>query len=318
MNIYDILMRNKAEILPVIIGPTASGKTNLAVNLAHACNGEIISADSRQVYREMNIGTGKDLEEYTVNDVLIPYHLIDICEPGDKYNINIYFKDFVRSLADIRSRTKLPILCGGSGLYVQTALEGNELSSVPVNNNLRQQLNKLGKKELQDHFDLIAPNLQEKLDKTSTKRIIRAIEIDYFLQSNPIPVLKKPNINPVLFGIDISRNERRDKISRRLKERLENGMIEEVEKLQQKISNEDIKYYGLEYLFITEYLEKKYDFNELFRRLEVAIHQFSKRQMTWFRKMEKDGYIIHWINHMISLEQKLNFIREILNEKELV
>ena len=311
-------MKNKAEILPVIIGPTASGKTNLAVNLAKECNGEIISADSRQVYREMNIGTGKDLEEYTVNDVLIPYHLIDICEPGDKYNINIYFKDFVRSLADIRSRTKLPILCGGSGLYVKTALEGNELSSVPVNNNLRQQLNKLGKKELQDHFDLIAPNLQEKLDKTSTKRIIRAIEIDYFLQSNPIPVLKKPNINPVLFGIDISRNERRDKISRRLKERLENGMIEEVQKLQQKISNEDIKYYGLEYLFITEYLEKKYDFNELFRRLEVAIHQFSKRQMTWFRKMEKDGYTIHWINHMISLEQKLNFIREILNEKELV
>lgn len=310
-------MKNKAEILPVIIGPTASGKTNLAVNLAKACNGEILSADSRQVYREMNIGTGKDLEEYTVNDVLIPYHLIDICEPGDKYNINIYFKDFVRSLADIRSRTKLPILCGGSGLYVQTALEGNELSSVPVNNNLRQQLNKLGKKELQDHFDLIAPNLQEKLDKTSTKRIIRAIEIDYFLQSNPIPVLDKPNINPVLFGIDISRNERRDKISRRLKERLENGMIEEVQKLQQKISNEDIKYYGLEYLFVTEYLEKKYDFNELFRRLEIAIHQFSKRQMTWFRKMEKDGYTIHWINHTISLEQKLNYIREILNEKEL-
>ena len=308
-------MKNKAEILPVIIGPTASGKTNLAVNLAKVCNGEILSADSRQVYREMNIGTGKDLEEYTVNDVLIPYHLIDICEPGEKYNINIYFKDFVRSLADIRSRTKLPILCGGSGLYLQTALEGNELSSVPVNNNLRQQLNKLGKKELQDHFDLIAPHLQEKLDKTSTKRIIRAIEIDYFLQSNPIPVLKKPNINPVLFGIDISRNERRYKISRRLKERLENGMIEEVQKLQQKISNEDIKHFGLEYLFVTEYLEKKYDFNELFRRLEIAIHQFSKRQMTWFRKMEKDGYAINWINHMISLEQKLNYIREILNEK---
>ena len=308
-------MKNKAEILPVIIGPTASGKTNLAVNLAKACNGEILSADSRQVYREMNIGTGKDLEEYTVNDLLIPHHLIDICEPGEKYNINIYFKDFVRSLDDIRSRTKLPILCGGSGLYIQTALEGNELSSVPVNNNLRQQLSKLRKRELQDHFDLIAPNLQKKLDKTSTKRIIRAIEIDYFLQSNPIPVLKKPNINPVLFGIDISRNERRNKISMRLKERLENGMIEEVQKLQQKISNEDIKYYGLEYLFVTEYLEKKYDFNELFRRLEIAIHQFSKRQMTWFRKMEKDGYTIHWINHLISLDQKLNFIREILEKR---
>ena len=307
-------MKNKAEILPVIIGPTASGKTNLAVNLAKACNGEILSADSRQVYREMNIGTGKDLEEYTVNDVLIPYHLIDICEPGDKYNINIYFKDFVRSLADIRSRTKLPILCGGSGLYVQTALEGNELSSVPGNKNLRQRLSKLGKKELQDRFDLIAPNLQEKLDKTSTKRIIRAIEIDYFLQSNPMPVLKKPNIIPVLFGIDISRNERRDRISRRLKERLENGMIEEVQKLQQKISNEDIKYYGLEYLFVTEYLENKYDLNELFRRLEIAIHQFGKRQMTWFRKMEKDGYAIHWLNHSLSLERKMNFVHEILHK----
>lgn len=307
-------MKNKEEILPVIIGPTASGKTNLAVNLAKKYNGEIISADSRQVYRDMNIGTGKDIEEYTINNEVIPYHLIDICEPGERYTINIYYKDFVCSLLGIRSKTKLPILCGGSGLYVQTALEGNELSSIPVNPSLREHLNQLEKKELQNRFASINPDLQEKLDKTSTKRLIRAVEIDYFLQSNPMPVLKKPNIKPVLFGIDISRNERRDRISRRLKERLDNGMIEEVQKLQQKISNEDIKYYGLEYLFVTEYLEKKYDLNELYRRLEIAIHQFGKRQMTWFRKMEKDGYDIHWLNHSLSLERKINFVHEILSK----
>lgn len=307
-------MKNKEEILPVIIGPTASGKTNLAVNLAKKYNGEIISADSRQVYRDMNIGTGKDIEEYTINNEVIPYHLIDICEPGERYTINIYYKDFVCSLLGIRSKTKLPILCGGSGLYVQTALEGNELSSIPVNPSLREHLNQLEKKELQNRFASINPDLQEKLDKTSTKRLIRAVEIDYFLQSNPMPVLKKPNIKPVLFGIDISRNERRDRISRRLKERLDNGMIEEVKKLQQKISNEDIKYYGLEYLFVTEYLEKKYDLNELYRRLEIAIHQFGKRQMTWFRKMEKDGYDIHWLNHSLSLERKINFVHEILHK----
>ena len=309
-------MRNKEEILPVIIGPTASGKTNLAVNFANEYNGEIISADSRQVYREMNIGTGKDLNEYTINNEVIPYHLIDICEPGERYNINLFYKDFVSSLLNIRSKTKLPILCGGSGLYIQTALEGNELSSIPVNPGLRERLNQLEKKELQNRFASINPDLQGKLDKTSTKRLIRAIEIDYFLQSNPMPVLKKPKIKPVLFGIDITRDERRNRISKRLKERLDNGMIEEVQKLQAKICNEDIKYYGLEYLFVTEYLENKYDLNELFRSLEIAIHQFGKRQMTWFRKMEKDGYSIHWINHLLSLEEKLNFIHEILDKKQ--
>lgn len=308
-------MRNKKEILPVIIGPTASGKTNLAVFLARELDAEIISADSRQVYREMDIGTGKDFEEYTFNNEKIIYHLIDICEPGEKYNINLYYRDFVDSLKKIRDNSKLAILCGGSGLYLQTALEGNELSSIPVNNEFRKSLSKLEKYELQKKFDSIHYDLQQKLDKTSTKRLIRALEVNHFLKSNSLPKIERPIIKPVLFGIDITRNERRDRITNRLKERLNNGMIEEVKRLQIKISNEDIKYYGLEYFFITEFLEKRYDLNELYRRLEIAIHQFSKRQMTWFRKMEKDGYIIHWINHSLSMEQKLSFIREKLKSK---
>lgn len=308
-------MRNKDGILPVIIGPTASGKTNLAVYLARELNAEIISADSRQVYREMDIGTGKDIEEYTFNNEKIIYHLIDICEPGEKYNINLYYKDFVESLKKIRYNDKLAILCGGSGLYLQTALEGNELSCIPVNNELRKSLSILEKHELQKKFDSIHSDLKQKLDKTSTKRLIRALEVNHFLKSNPLPKIERPIIKPVLFGIDITRNERRDRITKRLKERLNNGMIEEVQRLQMKISNEEIKYYGLEYFFVTEFLEKRYDLNELYRRLEIAIHQFSKRQMTWFRKMEKDGYTIHWIKHSLSMEQKLNFIREKLKQQ---
>ncbi len=308
-------MRNKDEILPVIIGPTASGKTNLAVYLARELNAEIISADSRQVYREMDIGTGKDIEEYTFNNEKIIYHLIDICEPGEKYNINLYYKDFVESLKKIRYNNKLAILCGGSGLYLQTALEGNELSCIPVNNELRKSLSILEKHELQKKFDSIHSYLKQKLDKTSTKRLIRALEVNHFLKSNPLPKIERPIIKPVLFGIDITRNERRERITKRLKERLNNGMIEEVQRLQMKISNEEIKYYGLEYFFVTEFLEKRYDLNELYRRLEIAIHQFSKRQMTWFRKMEKDGYTIHWIKHSLSMEQKLNFIREKLKQQ---
>lgn len=305
-------MKIKGEILPVILGPTASGKTNLAVALANELNGEVISADSRQVYREMDIGTGKDIEEYSIGKKKITYHLIDICDPGEKYNINTFYKDFVDCIEKIRLKNKLGILCGGSGLYLQTALQGNELSSIPVNLKLRKSLNKLKKNELQERFENILPDLQKKLDKTSSKRLIRAIEIDYFLQSNSIPKIKKPIMQPIIFGIDITRNERRDKISKRLKARLNNGMIEEVQGLQKMISNEDIKYYGLEYLFITEFLENKYDLNELFRRLEIAIHQFSKRQMTWFRKMEKDGYNIYWIKHELDLKDKLDFIKEVI------
>lgn len=300
-------------ILPVIIGPTASGKTHLAVNLAKKIGGEIISADSRQVYRKMDIGTGKDIEEYTIDGQNIPYHLIDICEPGDKYNINLFYHDFVSAFGTIQSKKALPILCGGSGLYVQTALEGNELSCIPVNESFRLDHKNLSKEALQLKFLDIDEKLQKKLDATSTKRLIRALEINEYLKSNPYPELRKPDFTPLLFGIDIPREERRNKISSRLKYRLENGMIEEVISLQQNNSNENLKYYGLEYLFITEFLENQYNKAELFRRLEIAIHQFSKRQMTWFRKMEKDGYNIHWMSHDLPIDEKIAIVNERLN-----
>lgn len=305
-------MKDKSTILPVILGPTASGKTHLAVHLAKALEGEIISADSRQVYKKMDIGTGKDIEEYTIDGSPIPYHLIDICEPGEKYNINLFYKDFVKAFDTIQSHNHTPILCGGSGLYLQTALEGNELSCIPVNEDYRQELKELDKTALQSLFNDIDVNLQEKLDSSSHKRLIRALEIDLFLKSNPYPTLEKPDFKPVLFGIDIPREERRDRITTRLKERLENGMIEEVLELQITIDNQEIKYYGLEYLFITEFLENQYNKQELFRRLEIAIHQFSKRQMTWFRKMENDGYDINWIKHDLPLEEKLSFVMGVI------
>ena len=299
-------------ILPVIVGPTASGKTHLAVHLAKEQNGEIISADSRQVYRQMDIGTGKDIEEYTIDGIEIPYHLIDICEPGDRYNINLFYRDFVKAFEAIQSKNHLPILCGGSGLYVQTALEGSELSCIPVNEELRSVHKELSKEELQVKFTQLDISLQNKLDSSSTKRLIRALEINEYLKSNPYPEVEKPDFTPIVFGIDIPREERRKKITNRLKKRLENGMIEEVKKLQQLTSNENLKYYGLEYLFITEFLENQYDKAELFRRLEIAIHQFSKRQMTWFRKMEKDGYEIHWMPHDLGIEEKLAIVKRYL------
>ena len=302
-------MTKLPKILPVILGPTASGKTNLAVHLAKEINGEIISADSRQVYKQMDIGTGKDLDEYTIDGESIPYHLIDICEPGFKYNINLFYKDFVKAINEIKST---PILCGGSGLYLQTALEGNELSEIPVNDNLRAELKELEKPALELRFEKIPSELKAKLDNSSIKRLIRAIEIADYLKTNPYPSISKPNIQPILFGIDIPREERRKRISNRLKDRLDNGMIEEVQALQKTVSNEDLKYYGLEYLFITEFLEGQYDKSELFSRLEIAIHQFSKRQMTWFRKMEKDGYKINWINHELPLQDKVEFVTQMI------
>lgn len=298
--------------LPVILGPTASGKTHLAVHLANDLGGEIISADSRQVYKKMDIGTGKDIEEYNVAGNPIPFHLIDICDPGEKYNINAFYFDFVKSYEEIISRDQTPILCGGSGLYLQTALEGNELSCIPTNESLRLERKEWTKEQLQEAFLTIDTRLQHKLDSSSTKRLIRALEIDEYLKSNPYPELEKPSLSAVLFGIDIPREERRNRISARLKDRLDNGMIEEVLALQQTVSNEDLKYYGLEYLFITEYLEGLYDKAELFRRLEIAIHQFSKRQMTWFRKMEKDGYDIHWINHESPVDQKVEIVKSFI------
>jgi len=301
-------MSNLNNILPVIIGPTASGKTHFAVNLAKKLNGEIISADSRQVYQKMDIGTGKDLDEYSINGTNIPFHLINICKPGDKYNINLFYHDFVNSFSKIKSNNNTPILCGGSGLYLQTALEGNELSAIPLNNPFRDRLKSNSKQELQDLFKKLSDELKSKLDSKSNKRLIRALEIGEFLKKNPYPKFHKPTFKPIIFGIDIPREQRRNRISVRLKYRLENGLIEEVEELLKSTSAQDLKYYGLEYLYVVEFLENKHTYKELFQKLEIAIHQFSKRQMTWFRKMENEGYKIDWIDWSLPTIEKTNYV----------
>lgn len=284
-----------------ILGPTASGKTDLAAHLAARLNAEIISADSRQVYRGMDIGTGKDLADYAVDGHAIPYHLIDICEPGTKYNLFRYQQDFLDSYEDIRSRGVLPILCGGTGLYIEAVLNGYSLSPVPQNPELRKALEEKSLEELTAMLvELKEKNhsvMHNKTDVDSCQRAIRAIEIETYNLTKPTEERQCPPIDSLIIGVDIDREARRKKITNRLKARLEEGMVEEIEGLlKQGIPAEDLIYYGLEYKFVTEYLIGKLSYNEMFRQLEIAIHQFAKRQMTWFRGMERRGFTIHWVN----------------------
>ncbi|MCF6359237.1 MAG: tRNA (adenosine(37)-N6)-dimethylallyltransferase MiaA [Cyclobacteriaceae bacterium] len=283
--------------LIVITGPTAVGKTKLAAHLAFALNGEVLSADSRQVYRGMDIGTGKDLDDFTVNGVDIRYHLIDIQEAGDKYFINQYFKDYVQALEDVQARHKQPILCGGSGLYIETALEGNPWAAIPINEVLREKLEKLDERELLRRVELIPSYILKQLDIGTTKKIKRGIEIGEYLSTNNAPVRKMPTIEPIIFGLQLDRELVKKRIHERLLYRLENGMIEEVEALLASgISAADLTYYGLEYRWITAYLLGEMDKPEMINRLNIGIRQFAKRQMTWFRRMEKKGYKLHWLD----------------------
>ncbi len=280
----------KIDLL-VILGPTASGKTKLAVNLAEKLNGEIISADSRQVYRHMDIGTGKDLDDYGNT----PYHLIDIVEPGVRYNIKNYKEDFDSVYKEIVSRNKLPILCGGSGLYIQAALSNLNYSFVPTDDDFRKELDQKSKQELKKQFEALDHAFIEKFDNSSVKRIKRALEIHHYLKDNPLYQKASGNMNYKIYGIDISREERRKKIEERLDFRLSNGMIEEVVALRDSgVSDDDLIYYGLEYKWITLYLQNELDYETMRERLLVGIHQFAKRQMTFFRSMEKKGFEIHW------------------------
>lgn len=274
-----------------VLGPTASGKTKYAVKLAYQTGGEIISADSRQVYRGMDIGTGKDLAEYNYNGVDIPYHLIDIAEPGSKYNIFEYQRDFHKVLQEIQERGKQPILCGGSGLYIEAATRGYSLPQVAPNPALRAQLELLNHHELIKKLEQLKP-LHNTSDTDSRKRLIRALEIAL---SGDADIQEYPVIPTRFIGISVSRQERIDKIDRRLKERLEGGMIEEVQSLLDSgIPAEDLIYYGLEYKFVTLYIIGEISYNEMHKSLETAIHQFAKRQMTWFRGMERRGIKIEW------------------------
>ena len=333
--------------LITILGPTASGKTPLAVALARRVDGEILSADSRQVYRRMDIGTGKDLGDYaagvdgkTVNHSGggesvnhsgggesvnhsggVGYHLIDICEPGTKYNLFQYQQDFARAYEDIVSRGKQPILCGGTGLYIEAVLKGYQLSPVPQNPALRQQLEGKSLEELTQMLrELKARNgshMHNTTDVDTAQRAIRAIEIEMAGGESVGAGGESGGVggeSSLVFGLDIPRELRREKITKRLKARLEEGMVEEVKGLlAEGIPAEDLIYYGLEYKYLTEYVIGRLSYDEMFRQLEIAIHQFAKRQMTWFRGMERRGFTIHWIDATLPMDEKVNAILEIVN-----
>ena len=300
--------------LITILGPTASGKTELACALAYEIDGEIISADSRQVYRGMDIGTGKDIDEYNVNGQLIPNHLIDIRDAGYKYNIWEYQQDFLKAFDDIINRNKQPILCGGSGLYIETALNGNVFLGIPPNDELRNELKQLSLAELEALWDKLPTDLKSKLDKNTDKRMIRSLEINDFLTKHPDwspPAY--PQFKSIIIGVDIDRDLRRKKITKRLSYRLNNGMYEEVENLlKDGLTYDDLAYYGLEYKWIGNYLQGKISKKEMFEGLNIAIHQFAKRQMTWFRRMEKQGHQINWIKAELPLDEKLKLVKALI------
>ena len=300
-----------------ILGPTASGKTTLATRLAHTIGGEIISADSRQVYRNMDVGTGKDLADYVVDGKKIPYHLIDIAEAGTKYNLYQYQHDFHVAYQDIVSRDERPILCGGTGLYLEAVLKGYALSPVPQNAELRARLEGKSLAELTQMLsDLKAQTgsvMHNTTDVDSCQRAIRAIEIETYNIEHTTALRTMPGIDSLIIGVNIERDERRRKITARLKQRLDEGMVEEVRALLDSgIAADDLIYYGLEYKFITEYIIGKLTYEEMFRQLEIAIHQFAKRQMTWFRGMERRGTTIHWVDASLPMSEKLNEVLRLL------
>ena len=313
----SLTMQNQKMI--TILGPTASGKTSVAAALALRTGGEIISADSRQVYRRMDIGTGKDLADYTIGDVHIPYHLIDIADPGTKYNLFQYQQDFHTAYNDIRSRGKLPILCGGTGLYIEAVLGGYSLSPVPQNQKLRESLEGKSLDQLTQMLVQLkqknGSKMHNRTDVDTAQRAIRAIEIETYNLEHPTPERQMPPVDSLVIGINIDRELRREKITRRLKARLEEGMCDEIRSLiDGGVNPDDLIYYGLEYKFVTEYVVGKTSYEEMFRQLEIAIHQFAKRQMTWFRGMERRGYTIHWIDAAQSMDEKVEAIMSLMNE----
>ena len=298
--------------LVAIIGPTASGKTSLATALAYDLDSEIISGDSRQVYRVMDIGTGKDLEDYVVEGRQIPYHLIDIVEPGYKYNVFEYQRDFLKAYEDICRRGKLPILCGGTGMYVESVLKGYRLLPVPENPALRERLSGKSLDELTAILSTYK-KLHNSTDVDTVKRAVRAIEIEEYYRQTPVQEREFPHLKSLIIGVSIDRDLRRKKISERLRERLDAGMVEEVRGLlDQGIAPEDLIYYGLEYKYLTLYVTGQMTHAEMVHDLEIAIHQFAKRQMTWFRGMERRGFNIHWIDACLPLTDKLEQIKTLL------
>jgi tRNA dimethylallyltransferase len=300
---YDLL---------IITGPTASGKTALAAAISYRVEGEIISADSRQVYRGMNIGTGKDYNDYLINGIRIPCHLIDIADPGYKYNVFEYQRDFFKVYSDLKRRKIFPIVCGGSGMYADSIITGYKMFEVPPDSGLRIELEKKSMEELKGILSTYK-SLHNITDIDTRKRVIRAIEIEHFNRNLRKQSGEFPKFRSLVVGILFDRESRRKRITERLKQRLESGMVDEVKQLiEQGINIETLIYYGLEYKFITFYLTGKISYQELVRDLEIAIHQFAKRQMTWFRGMERRGIKINWINGELQMEEKVGKVMELL------
>ena len=299
-----------------ILGPTACGKTSLAAVLAADIHAEIISGDSRQVYRGMDIGTGKDLADYRVGDISVPYHLIDIVEPGTKYNVYQYQRDFMRAYDDIVGRGVTPMLCGGSGLYLEAVLRGYRMAPVPENKPLRQSLEGKSLAELTEMLNDIKTRkglrMHNTTDVDTAKRAIRAIEIELYQDEHPEETEDIQPVDSLVIGLHIEVEQRRERITRRLKARFDEGMADEIRRIiDSGVAPEELIYYGLEYKYVTEYVIGQRDFEETFRLLEIAIHQFAKRQMTWFRGMERRGVKIHWIDSQLPMEEKINEIKNI-------
>lgn len=300
--------------LITILGPTASGKTAFAAHLAKDLDAEIISGDSRQIYRGMDIGTGKDLVDYTVDGVDIPYHLVDIKDAGYKYNVFEFQHDFYKAFEGIQARKRMPILCGGTGMYIESVLREYQLLDVQPNALLREQLKD---KTLQELEEILEEYKQphNNSDVETKRRAIRAIEIADYYATHPKETITLPGISPLVIGVDIERELRREKITRRLKSRLEEGMIEEVKGLiAQGCAPEDLIYYGLEYKFVTQHVVGELSYQEMFAKLEIAIHQFAKRQMTWFRGMEKRGISINWLDATLPTEEKIQIVKSLINK----
>lgn len=299
--------------LITVMGATAGGKTGLAARIAYEMNGEVISADSRQVYKRMDIGTGKDLDDYIIEGTQIPYHLTDIAEPGEKYNVFQYQKDFLDVFYNIVKRNKLPVLCGGSGMYIDSVLKGYRLINVPVDDVLRYELERKTDDQL---HQLLAANLQPHniSDTSNRKRLIRAVEIALYYKNNKNIETYFPKINSLNIQVVVDRNSRRKRISDRLQQRLDQGMIKEVEGLlNEGVHPDTLVYYGLEYKFITQFILGELSYPEMVHQLNTAIHQFSKRQMTWFRKMENEGHKIYKIDGFLPMHEKINRVKELYN-----
>lgn len=296
-----------------ILGPTASGKTRLAALVANKLNGEVISADSRQVYRGMNLGTGKDYNDYIVNGKQVPYHLIDILEPGEEYNVYRYQQDFFRAYTGILQRGKLPLLCGGTGLYLESVLCAYKMGEAPENDTLREFLETKSQNDLVAYLASLRP-LHNTTDSRNRKRTIRAIEIASYELEHQAEARSLPRLNPLIIGITYERQVLRQRITERLKARLEQGMVSEVEELLNKgISTEKLEYYGLEYRYLSQLIAGKISYEEMFRNLNTAIHQFAKRQMTWFRRMERKGFKIHWLDSESTTEMKVESILRMIS-----